>query len=239
MGAVYTAKTFPKCDMSALTKQIMEACNEEAYESGHGGYSGTWAEKRGYGVKVCDKSFLSAADAAEWIQNNCDKYGPLLAVKLAKPTKPNTDAIDRKMVKLEEEMSPLMRELNGGYFSRDGGLSKELFSIEPIPTQVKNRVIAAEKAIAGKPVMQTCKQCGSKINLIHVKGIQCPVCGDTQFHYTATEKRRTETLRKQIDALKIKVDALAQDRRTVMEEAATKAVEDGAWVWYVGGDCAD
>ena len=84
MGAVYHVKTFDKCGFTSLREQIKDACRQDAFEYGHGGYSGTWAEKLREDVVILQETFNSANEAEEFIEERIDKWGPLLAAKVHK-----------------------------------------------------------------------------------------------------------------------------------------------------------
>ena len=50
------------------------------YESGHGGYTGTFAEA--HGVELTNKCFDSRDDAYWWLEDHAQKWGPALGVKV-------------------------------------------------------------------------------------------------------------------------------------------------------------
>jgi hypothetical protein len=67
-------------DAFAVVKAEGESIiNHAAYMSGHGGYTGSFAECRG--VEVVNQIFDSSKDAEEWLLDNARKWGPLVAVR--------------------------------------------------------------------------------------------------------------------------------------------------------------
>ena len=80
MGGEFITRIFEDCTINELTDKINTVCEEDIYEYGHRGYTGTWAGKNG--VIVSDKVFDCKYDAEDWINEHNDKVDPLTAVKL-------------------------------------------------------------------------------------------------------------------------------------------------------------
>lgn len=85
MGAVFLTKAFPDCEPKELEDRFQRYCSEQAHSRGHGGYTGTFAEKVGEDLVIEGKRFGSDADAKRWIDERADKWGPALAVRVVPP----------------------------------------------------------------------------------------------------------------------------------------------------------
>ena len=84
MGAQYNfmvikddGKPRPFSDVKTKFDGVMESA---AYDYGHAGYTGSWAECDGIVMK--GGSFGSADSADEWLQEKAEKWGPALAVRI-------------------------------------------------------------------------------------------------------------------------------------------------------------
>lgn len=69
-----------------------------------------------------------------------------------------------------------------------------------------------------------CKECGSKISSAHLRSNRCPVCN---------KDMRPETKIKQIEALKAKADALAEQLKAETEKVQAKAKAKAKVYWLV------
>lgn len=88
MGACSFENTVMNPD---VRKAFNHAHDQAQYERGHGGYSGTIAEKDGY--RVLSRTPMAGAELADFIDSRLeenDKWGPAFAVPLAKVTKGKT-----------------------------------------------------------------------------------------------------------------------------------------------------
>jgi len=65
----------PEDKLLAFFGGVIDECK---YESGHGGYSGTFAEAPG--LIVTDKVFSDSSEAEDWLGDNAKKWEPALAV---------------------------------------------------------------------------------------------------------------------------------------------------------------
>ena len=63
-----------------LREWFFEDMEAAAYASGHGGYTGTIAEKRFYPLEFHDRLFPSREEAEEYLLKKNDKWGPAFAV---------------------------------------------------------------------------------------------------------------------------------------------------------------
>jgi len=99
MGCEYNQiKLNGKLSAKEVKQKVMEYIEDCAYESGHGGYTGTMAEATGV-IVMTDKVFKTEAEASsylegDWIEDPdhpgqgnftegaCMKWGPAIAVKV-------------------------------------------------------------------------------------------------------------------------------------------------------------
>jgi hypothetical protein len=81
MGASYVNRTYADCTAAELKDKVSDDCDSDARESGHGGYTGTWAEKRGDNVTIKNVVYATLDAADECIMNEADKWGNLIAAK--------------------------------------------------------------------------------------------------------------------------------------------------------------
>jgi len=65
-------------EVKAKFTEIVEECQ---YDSGHGGYTGTLAEKDSYPLNFIDETFPNADAAYECLSNNNDKWGAADAIR--------------------------------------------------------------------------------------------------------------------------------------------------------------
>lgn len=96
MGAQYDETTIPNdVTREQLSMAFTKIVDQRAWESGHGGYTGTFAECRG--LKVHDKTFPDTKTAMAYIDGDWDestkaftegaaqKWGPAIAVRIESP----------------------------------------------------------------------------------------------------------------------------------------------------------
>jgi hypothetical protein len=83
MGAEFQMEICERDDVKVFGEEVME---QARYDHGHGGYSGTFAEC--HGVTITGKEFASLTDAQEYLEENCEKWENILAVKLIDPAHP-------------------------------------------------------------------------------------------------------------------------------------------------------
>ena len=74
-------------DRNTLHDKFKEIVAEAEYEDGHGGYTGTFAEKNR--LEVSDRTFGSVDEAENWINEVNDKWGPAMAVLVCPPDNPD------------------------------------------------------------------------------------------------------------------------------------------------------
>ncbi len=79
MGATTDFRTYKIADKKTVKKKFSKACDDERYESGNGGYTGTIAEMNGVGV--WKDLLLPTPEAAEdYIEEHHAKWDPAMAV---------------------------------------------------------------------------------------------------------------------------------------------------------------
>lgn len=85
MGAEDVTLTVKGGNQTHVKRKVAKACEEAQYESGHGGYTGTWAEWNGR-VSFHDKIFQSKCEAYNYLFGDsergvCEKWDDAIAVQ--------------------------------------------------------------------------------------------------------------------------------------------------------------
>ena len=87
MGAEDVTLVVKGGNQTHVRRKVAEACEEAQYESGHGGYTGTWAEWNGR-VTFHNKIFQSRSEAYKYLfdganaeQRVCQKWEDAIAVQ--------------------------------------------------------------------------------------------------------------------------------------------------------------
>lgn len=149
MGACYVDETFEASDVATLKNNFTNYAEQESFEHGHGGYSGTL----NHGIRVVSQTFKKMEDAADWVQNNCKKWEPALAVQVGDFTKS---------------------------FDNTTKGNKAIAQVKDLRAKVENFDKELLKKLATqKSLFKTCTHCSSKISVKHfVQGnnTACPVC---------------------------------------------------------------
>lgn len=70
----------PEQDTKLVRERGQELIQEHKYKYGHGGYTGSFDECAG--CEVTNRRFSNAQDAIEWLSDNAEKWGPMLAVRV-------------------------------------------------------------------------------------------------------------------------------------------------------------
>lgn len=221
MGAAYVEHSYEKCSVEQLRKIVKRECEIAGYESGHQ-YSGDWGEKVDNYVEVHNKTFSSLHDANEYLLEKCDKWGPLIAVKVLKnaPLK-SLDSLDEKLKDLEVQKINLKQQMSIGQSS--------IF-----PT-IGNSIL--KRAKSAKSNFKGCTACGSKVAVSHLKSAYCPVCGDGEFLLTNTDKKKIESLNGKLSRLCQKIKETKAKKEEKMKSANTKKGGED-FVWLVGAMCS-
>jgi hypothetical protein len=75
---LFNQKNVNKQDMKEKVKHLVAL---SVANNGDGGYSGTWAEKKGDSIDFIDiKPFTNLDEAEQYLDCNCDKWGAILVV---------------------------------------------------------------------------------------------------------------------------------------------------------------
>lgn len=211
MGSSFDTAILDPMPASKVKEAFANLCADRAFDRGHGGYSGTLAEKRRDGVVVrADVVLPSAHAASEWLSDKFeDKWGPAGAVRFA------ADAPDPKPNK------PLIAAQ-----LRLGELRKEL-------DQLPRDMLARAKAVKSKT--RGCAKCGSAIAVSHIGNrTACPVCGDGEFLTTAADTQKRDRLKAKV----AEVEALVQKLCAQADAARVAAAKADECPWLVGGWCS-
>jgi hypothetical protein len=81
MGACWCETWLQAEDRDEAATEFRAIVQQCQWESGHGGYSGTFAEKH-EGVAFRDRTFEFVEDARKELEEDAEKWGPALAVKV-------------------------------------------------------------------------------------------------------------------------------------------------------------
>ncbi len=83
-GMDYVAHRYNDCSEEAMKKAVQVHCEAEAEDHGTL-YSGRWGQKLGKEVQIeKDKVFYTEDEADDWLMNNAEKEGPLIAVRIGR-----------------------------------------------------------------------------------------------------------------------------------------------------------
>jgi hypothetical protein len=79
MGAEFNSTRLKAKSIVEARKEFAEIRDHAAFENGHGGYTGTFAEVH-QGLNMTNKSFTTDSEARDWLEENAEKWGPALGV---------------------------------------------------------------------------------------------------------------------------------------------------------------
>ncbi len=85
MGASYNETTMPYEPANRIRDKWPGIVTEARYDHGHSGYSGSFAEKPD--IEFPGPTFKTDKEAREYVEENNDKWGPVLAVYVEQPEK--------------------------------------------------------------------------------------------------------------------------------------------------------
>lgn len=79
MGAEFQ---FTKLELKDTTpaKAANDLIQQAAYDFGHSGYTGSFAECDGF--RMTDEVFETVNEAHDWLTDNAEKWGPMLGVRV-------------------------------------------------------------------------------------------------------------------------------------------------------------
>ena len=84
MGAIFNLAHYPvleTTDRKTVANLGQSIIGQASQECGMGGYTGTWAECDGVRVRM-DLLFDSVHEAETWLEENTEKWGPMIAVRV-------------------------------------------------------------------------------------------------------------------------------------------------------------
>lgn len=135
-------------------------CEEDAYESGSGAYSGN-ATTMGKNVRFNDKRFSCQEDAYQWVIKNHQKWDDPLAASFYLPKEP----VKKDLEKIKRAKQKLMEE--------------ELKKVEWMNKQV-------QLFIGGASQLVGCKGCGSKLNRKSFSNLKFTSLGNQSIYSNGT-----------------------------------------------------
>jgi rRNA maturation endonuclease Nob1 len=172
MGSEYCQKNLPGHLTAAEVREAFYKLVEQAvYECGQGGYSGTLAEK--YDLAFVRQDFKEEAEAEQYLEENAEKWGPALAVKVAEVHGLQRFPVTRADFTLQEKVQKLRANIDG--------FDKEVI----------------ERSRQQKAKNKACKKCYSQISLRALESVDCPVCGGNLLITETDKKRRSRLYEKQ------------------------------------------
>ena len=171
MGAAYVSYSVGDLTDQQLKEDFRNKQERAGHDHGHGGYSGTIYEAQGLVIRR-DKVFPTTLAADDWLNENAEKWGPAIAVRIvpAPGLKRPTDA----QIKDAEQ--------------RFRSVDQALRDAREAPVR---RIKNARAAHIG------CKRCKSKLAKEYIRSTECPLCRGTLA--TATEEKRIETAKKKYE----------------------------------------
>ena len=132
------------------------------------------------GLSIKNVTFKTFNEAETWLDDNCYKYGPAIAVKVG-----NFNDMFPKSVS-DKKLFQTYNTLN--------------LSIDNWNTDIISRVKKA------KSLQKTCTKCFSKISVSFIKNNWCPVCNSHDLLETDTDKKKIVTMKKKLENLKAEIN---------------------------------
>ena len=80
MGATFVSARLKSDDRKDAEKEFRALQEDCRYESGNGGYTGTFAEARS--ISFSSQSFVDVHNAVTWLEDNTEKWEAAIAVKI-------------------------------------------------------------------------------------------------------------------------------------------------------------
>lgn len=210
MGAVLVVRTHPMCDKPALKAWVDQCVDTARFERGSS-YSGDWNMAAAGLTFPVTEAFASTAAAEEYISENQDKWGPLMAVK----------AVSKRELPLDVARQDATLQ----------ALAQQLKELQNKLWNQPHEILARVRA--GKSKLKGCSNCGSQISVAHLRGSNCPVCNHG-FLATATDEKQRQALDTKITQLRAKVQA----REDFLRKKVHKTTDTSDTLWVVGGWCA-
>lgn len=149
MGASFVDQTFEASDVATLKNSFSTYVEQEQFENGHGGYAGVLSN----GLRVVSQTFKDMDAAYNFVESNCKKWEPALAVQVGDFTK--------------------------AFHNTTKG-SKAIAQVKDLHNKVHNfDKDLLQKLATQKSLFKTCNHCSSKISVKHFvagNSTACPVC---------------------------------------------------------------
>lgn len=200
MGASYQSLTYKASSPEKLKGYFEKIQNDACYNRGHDSYSGHIGMSSG--LQVSSLVFKNHTEAEDYVMEHASKWGPAIAVKVGDFSKIFPMTITEK---------------------------KEWEKLQELKTKVENwDKSLIERVKKTKSLHRGCKICGSKIAVKYLRTKDCPICLDTHFVETDTDKKAYEQFQKKYKEQFQKVKE--------MEKKYDEKNKNN--FWYVGAWCA-
>lgn len=249
MGSHFHEAEFDgKLTKSELVRKYELLVEEERYEYGNGGYSGTFATLSG--IRVLEKTFASRKEASDYVCDNTEKRGPALAVKYQDT----------------HEVFTSVPTFNGKNFGNESFSGKNVNTVSLDENDlfsafgVGAKSIAVERVDDGwkfvladqlserqksqlKAVLDPCIEENKKFRSLsnEFKDLLTKA-GDLAADFTTENLKSLKTVRKELLKTKIKRNKLLAKLKSLDERLGGKLyktkTEDRGTKWFVGGWCA-
>lgn len=205
MGATNLERSLDgKLSVQQVKQKFNEWYEDAVHEYGHDAYSGEWNGFRG--IIFPNRTFESQQEASEYLDSHGQKFGPALAVKFKKSAVDPNKKPSQKVEKIKKMIDDAYKQKNDFEKSYQEALSARV-------TPNKNTFLK-------------CKNCKSKINLVHFKGNSCPICH---------KDLRTPKFIAKLDSYKKKIEDLEKRKKELLNPPTGKKVE----MWLIGGIVAE
>lgn len=238
MGAIYVEHSAAAMGEPELKIWFRNKVAEQRYERGHDAYAGVWNDS----LKICPNVFATDKDATEWLQNNSDKWGAVLAVKVGNFTKafPATKA-DQALVAQHAEIKARVDFFEFDVASRVRGQKSEKKGCGSCGSTINIKKMWLPTRRDYESALQGGRSLGAgdsflrlrdKLQFVHYQGIlDCPVCG-ANLLMTDTDKKQRAALCQKAAALTKKLD---EAKKAHEEKLAKEPVKPH---WLLGSWCA-
>lgn len=190
-------KQFPASDTKELSERFKQLQLSYKENYGNNPYAGHLGLKNG--LTVITKKFPDSKSAIEYLENHNTKYGPAFALRVGDFSK--TFPSTKTEINASKKLRTLIDERNNWK-----------------PSLIK-RVKASKSKLKG------CSKCLSKINTQYINDIFCPICFDSNFITTKTDKANIERIQSRITTQ----ETLITNMRAKHEKNPNLAF------WLVGG----
>jgi len=180
MGSVGISYTF-EGTVEQLRADFLAKCDQDAWEKGHGPYSGSMGTAGSLTVQE-HKRFTDVQTAEEYVDGLGRWKNDYVAVRLSLPAKPYRVARAAEFEKLQRAVQSLGIEIY----------------------QEPKRVLAAVKA--AKTAKRGCGTCTGVVPVKYLRSLDCPICGTAMFCVSNTERKRLDSLNAKLVATRERLD---------------------------------